>query len=120
MSKRILIIDDSPLQLEAMKDIVVKAGFDAFTAADGKEGLEKAKSIQPDLVVLDTILPESDGFEICRKIKEECDPSPKVIIVTGSIDAVDASKAKQAGSDGYTVKTSDFSELMDEINDVIK
>jgi len=120
MAKKILIVDDSPLQLEEMKDAVVKAGFDVVTAADGKEGLEKAKSIQPDLVVLDTVLPESDGFEVCRKIKEECDPSPKVIIVTGSIDAVDASKAQKSGSDGYTVKTSDLSELVNEIGNVLE
>ena len=71
MEKKILIIDDSEQDRMIMKRFLTKAGYDKIeTAQSGEEGLEKMASARPDLVILDTMLPGINGFEVCRKISE--------------------------------------------------
>ncbi|MFT5207166.1 MAG: DNA-binding response OmpR family regulator [Candidatus Omnitrophota bacterium] len=120
MAKKILIIDDSKLAVVMVKDALEKSGYQVLTAMTGEEGVETAKTQQPDLVIVDTVMPGLNGFEVCQKIKEQDGQNiPKVIVVTGSVDAVNASKARQAGADGYSVKTSDVSNILEEIRNLI-
>jgi DNA-binding response OmpR family regulator len=117
MDKKILIIDDSEQDLKIMKRFLKKAGYeDIITAATGNEGVEKARSEKPAMVVSDTILPDIDGFEVCRQIREAMGPeNPKIIITTGAIDAVNAVKARKMGADDYCAKTSDAAPLLENI-----
>lgn len=117
MKKKILIIDDNDQDRKIIERFVRKAGYeDVITAGTGEEGLDKTKTEKPDLIITDTLLPGTDGFEVCRSIRETHGAdNPKVIIITGSVDAVDAVKAKKAGADDYCAKTSDFSPLIDAI-----
>lgn len=122
MAKKILIIDDNKQDRMIMKVFLVKAGYEEVsTAESGEEGLEKAISEKPDLVVTDTMLPGIDGFEVCRRVKESQIPSePRVIILTGTIDAVDAVKARKMGADDYCVKTADGAHLVAAVKNLLK
>jgi two-component system alkaline phosphatase synthesis response regulator PhoP len=84
-------------------------GFEVITAGNGKDGVERAMTGQPDLAVIDTLLPDTDGFEVCRQIRSLA-PSEKIkiIVMTGSVDAIDAVKARRMGADDYVVKTMDM------------
>jgi len=114
MKKKVLIIDDNDQDRKIIKRFLDKAGFkDLIFAENGEEGVKKAKSEKPDLVITDTMLPGINGFEVCRQVKAIPGPAiPKVIVVTGSVDAVDAGKARSAGADDYVVKVSDLTALV--------
>ncbi len=119
MNKKILIIDDNEQDRKIMKRLLGKAGFrEIIMAENGEEGIKKAEQDKPDLVIIDTLLPGIDGFEVCGKIRKAQGPiTPKIIIMTGFVDAVDAVKARQMGADDYTVKTSDYSSLVESVQD---
>jgi two-component system alkaline phosphatase synthesis response regulator PhoP len=69
MAKKILLVDDDPDFLEAVSLILKLKKFDVVTAYDGTDGLKKAKSEKPDLIVLDVMMPEKDGYAVCRELK---------------------------------------------------
>jgi len=121
MAKKILIIDDNPGDQRLMKEFIQDAGIncDISFASSGTEGIEKVKALACDLVILDTRLPDIDGFETCRGIKGQKQENIKVIVMTGIVDAVDAGKAREAGADGYCVKTSDWSNLIETVKEFI-
>lgn len=121
MGKKILVIDDNKDDMLIIKRYLKEAGYESvITAEDGSEGVKKAREEKPDLVITDTILPDTNGFEICRQIREsEGKDKPKIIVITGSIDAVDAVKAKKAGADDYFAKSSNFSPLVEAVKNII-
>ncbi len=118
MGKKILVIDDSNQDRKIIKRYLNQAGYDEVVLArTGQEGVDMAGSEKPDVVVLDTLLPDFDGFEVCRRIRKEHNtPSLKIIMMTGAIDAVDAVKARKVGADDYTAKTEDCGPLVDAVN----
>ncbi|MBN3041260.1 MAG: response regulator [Candidatus Omnitrophica bacterium] len=118
MDKKILIIDDSEQDKKIMVRYLTRAGFDKIaTAENGNNGLQKFEAENPDIVILDTMMPDTVGFEVCKKIRElKGFQRPKIVITTGSIDAVDALRAKESGADDYCVKTSDCEPLLNAIN----
>jgi DNA-binding response OmpR family regulator len=122
MKKKILIVEDNEQDRKIITRALNKAGFkDVITAENGEEGVEKAKSEKPNLVILDTVLPGIDGFETCSRIRKTRDSkTTKIIITTGTVDAVDASKARSSGADDYVVKSSDFSYLLKGIKSLLK
>lgn len=117
MEKKILIIDDNEVDLLIVKRHLEHAGYqNIITASDAAEGVKKAIEEKPDLVISDTVLPDSNGFEICRQIREACGKdAPKIIIITGSVDAVDATLARRVGADDYCGKTSDCAPLLEAV-----
>lgn len=119
--KKILIIEDNEQDRKIMKRFLNEAGFEEILFAEsGEEGLNKAKSEKPDLVILDTLLPGMDGFQTCRQIREAHGPTtPKIIVTTGSVDAVDAVKARKAGADDYCAKTSDYLPLIEAVKKLV-
>lgn len=118
--QNILVIDDDPQYLRILSILLKKEGFTCIeTASTGEEGLEKMKAHCPAVVVLDTVLPRKDGFEICSQIKESWGERVKVILNTGVLDAVDAGKAKQAGADQYMAKTMDSKGIVDAVKTIL-
>jgi DNA-binding response OmpR family regulator len=77
---RILVVDDEPDILETLKYSLSKRGFDVNTAIDGLEGLEKAKRMPPDFMILDVMLPGCNGYEVSRMLKEWMDNDPEATI----------------------------------------
>ena len=111
MPKKILVIDDE----KNMRDLIAinfkGKGFDVITAANGDEGLKVFEKEKPDLVLADVVMPDTDGFDICRTIKKN-HPFTKVIVYTGNVDAVDASTARMVGADDFVAKTGDLNYLI--------
>jgi len=117
---KILIVDDNESDRKLFKVFLQNAGFkgEILMATTGEESLEMIQPHAPDLVILDTRMPGIDGFETCRGIKASAQTPIKVIMVTGLVDAVDAGKAREAGADGYCVKTSDGANLIETIKEI--
>lgn len=122
MPKAILLVDDSQTVITILRDIFEKEGYAVITANSGEEALEILKSKQPDVVIADTVMTGIDGFEVCRRIRGNASlqPPPKVIIMTGTIEAVDATKARSVGADDYCAKTSDFTHILSAVNELIQ
>jgi len=113
MARKVLIIEGTPAILEIMKDVFEGCGYSVSGALTGEEGLNKSVSESPDLVILNTILPDTDGFEICRKIKEKISPAGlKIMMVTRVAGTIDAIKARKMGADDYCAKTEDISHIV--------
>ena len=103
-----------------MKRSLMIAGYqNVIFAKNGEERLKVAGEKNPDLVITDTKLPGIDGFEVCRRIKSLSNGIPKVIVMTGHVDAVEAVKARQSGADEYCVKTRDTGILIETIKKVL-
>ncbi len=120
MAKKILIVEDEAQDQEIIKLSLIKHGYeDLIFASTGEEGIVKARSEKPDLVLVDTKLPDMEGFEVCRQIKKSEGLTAKIIVYTGCIDAVDVTKARLAGADDYEVKTEDFGKLLSAVKKLI-
>ncbi|MBL7081905.1 MAG: response regulator [Candidatus Omnitrophica bacterium] len=119
MPKKILVIDDEPVILTTLRDRLILDGYEVITAVDGNSGIEQAEKEKPDLIVLDIMLPDMDGHQVCRIIKGNKKSDAKIIIVTSKIDAIDAVRAKEAGADDFTVKTTGYAALVEAIKHFI-
>lgn len=118
--KKILVVEDSPTISNILKAALEQEGYLVITAETGEEGVKKAILEKPDLVIIDTLLPGIDGFEVCCQIRESLGSvNPKIVVTTSTIDAVDAVKARESGADDYTVKTSDLSPLIETVKKII-
>jgi DNA-binding response OmpR family regulator len=120
MERKILIIDDNEQDRKIMQRFLTRSGYsDIATAGCASDGLAMVNSYKPDLVVLDTMLPDMVGFDVCAKIREQYPGSNLLIVITtGSIDAVDALRARQAGANDYCVKTADCQPLLDAVRNL--
>jgi len=101
--KKILIIEDEATLQKALNDILQQEGFEVFSATDGLMGLEVAKREEPDLILLDIILPKMNGFEVLAKLKADNEITP-VVILTNLSDVNDVQKALDLGATTYLVK----------------
>jgi two-component system response regulator AtoC len=108
--KTILIVDDDPLILKTLSTHFSKSGYEVLTADDGREGLESYAESMPDLVILDIRLPDVDGLEALRRIRD-IDPKALVVIITAYDDMKTTVEAIKSGAFEYLVKPLDFLEL---------
>ena len=109
--KSILAIDDDRLIRQTFKNHLSGEGFDVHLAADGKEGVERFKELEPDLVILDINLPELDGLGVLKEIKA-VDPKAYVIMITAFDDMRTTIEAVKLGAFEYICKPIDYDELM--------
>lgn len=118
---KILVVEDHKDTRELLKYNLAAAGFDVAAAEDGGEGLERAKGFQPDLVLLDLMLPGMDGLEVCRKLKQ--DPGTAgvpVIMLTAKGEEIDRIVGLELGADDYVVKPFSPRELVLRIKAVLR
>lgn len=99
---KILLVDDEESIRKIVKQVLEKENFTVICAADGEEGWEKFQKEQPDLIILDVMLPERDGFELCRMIREES--TAPIIMLTAKSDIADKSAGFNMGADDYLTK----------------
>ncbi len=105
MAKRILIIEDDPAVLRATSYILEKEGYEVLTAMNGLEGLTKAKGENPDLLILDVMLPGIDGFEICHRLRDEAQTAQlPILMLSAKGQAADKSMGLQVGANEYLTK----------------
>ena len=114
-SARILIIEDEPVLLRALKDTFQSKGFDVTTAAEGATGLKAALEQNPDLILLDIMLPKVNGYEICRSVREEGLTMP-VLMLTAKGQEEDVVLGLNLGADDYVTKPFRARELLARVN----
>ena len=114
---QILIIDDSRLIVHVAKDFLTRNGHEVLSAQDGPQGLELAKSNLPDLILLDLVLPQMDGYEVCKKLKQDETTSIiPVIMLTSKSESGDKVRGLQIGAVDYVTKPFDEAELLARVN----
>ncbi|MCL1897111.1 MAG: response regulator transcription factor [Clostridiales bacterium] len=109
-SKKVLIIEDEKTISDIVRFNLTKEGFETESAYDGAEGLELALKNDPDLVLLDVMLPTMDGFAVCRKIREKS--NVPIIILTAKEEEVDKVLGLELGADDYITKPFGLRELI--------
>jgi len=110
---RILVADDSPTHLKLTSEPLIEKGYEVLTATDGEDALRKAESEQPDVAVLDVVMPKLNGFKVCRKIKSSPElKNIKVILCTSKNQESDKFWGEKQGADAYIVKPFNEEELL--------
>jgi two-component system, cell cycle response regulator DivK len=105
MTRRILVVEDNPLNLKLVRDVLQVAGYDVIEAQSGEQGLHAAKENPPDLVLMDLQLPGIDGTETLRRLRQDgLGPDIPIVAVTAFAMAEDRERAALAGFDGYVEK----------------
>jgi len=118
MDARILLVEDAPSIREVTAIGLRGAGFDVETAVDGAAGLERWRQLQPDLVLLDVMLPRLDGLEVCREIRRES--TVPIVMVTARGDTIDVVVGLEAGADDYVRKPFEMPELVARIRAALR
>jgi DNA-binding response OmpR family regulator len=110
MARRILVVDDEPTLRETLAEALEQDGLEVVTAADGKEALEQFRSASPDLMLLDLMLPQVSGIEVCRIVRRES--SLPIIMLTAKDGEIDKVVGLELGADDYVTKPFSLRELM--------
>ena len=118
MKNKILIVEDDPNILEALKYNLTKEGYDTLTAIDGVQALEVARASKPDLIILDIMLPKMSGFEVCRILRKEM--AVPIIMLTARDDEIDKVTGLDLGADDYMTKPFSMRELMARIRAMLR
>jgi len=118
---KILIVDDSPTQIESLRKTLMKHGHEAITAHDGDEAVNIAHDIHPDLILMDVVMPGLNGFQATRLITKKEDTQHIPVIMLSSKDQeTDKVWAERQGASGYLIKPASENDLMSVINKLLK
>ncbi|EMR06073.1 Alkaline phosphatase synthesis transcriptional regulatory protein phoP [Bhargavaea cecembensis DSE10] len=117
--KRILVVDDERPILTLLEYNLKQAGYDVITAADGEEGLQKAETESPDLIVLDLMLPKLDGMDVCRTLRQKGVDTP-IIMLTAKSDELEKILGLELGADDYMTKPFSPREVVARIKAVLR
>jgi DNA-binding response OmpR family regulator len=110
MDAKVLVVEDEPTLLETLEYNLTRQGYEVYTAADGLAALEVARQQRPDIVVLDVMLPDIDGFEVCRILRREM--NVPILMLTARADEVDKVVGLEVGADDYLTKPFSMRELL--------
>ena len=119
MNKTILIIEDNPGIQMSLMDELEAAGYRVYTAGDGNDGLNQIKEKNPDLIILDIMLPGLDGYEVCKKIRSEGNTTP-VIMLTVKNTEIDKVLGLELGADDYVTKPFSVRELSARVKTIFR
>jgi DNA-binding response OmpR family regulator len=118
---KILVVDDEPDAIELIKFHLKGAGYDVLTAVDGDEALKKARSLLPDLIVLDLMLPEVDGLEVCKILRRDQRISATpILMLTAKAAEIDRVLGLELGADDYVTKPFSPRELVLRIKKMLR
>jgi len=116
MAHRVLVTDGDPTALRFIENILEKDGYQVFTASNGVEGLKKAREENPDLIVLDVMLPGLDGFELCHRLRTDPKTAPlPILILSAKSREVDIATGLKVGADDYLTKPADPSAVVNKV-----
>lgn len=118
-SRRILVVDDERNIADVISIALRYAGYEVETAADGGAALEAVESFRPDLVVLDVMLPDLDGFEVAKRMRERADETP-IVFLTAKDTTADKVRGLTLGGDDYVTKPFSVEELLARIATVLR
>jgi len=119
MSKKILIVEDDPGIQLSIKDEFESLGYRVLTAANGEEGLEMVRKQNPDLIILDIMLPVLDGYEVCKKLRRDGDNTP-ILMLTVKDKEIDKVLGLELGADDYVTKPFSLRELAARVKAILR
>ncbi len=117
----VLVVEDSPAQREMITDLLRGSGLDVSVATDGVEALERIKSHQPDIVILDIVMPRMNGYELCRRLKN--DPRTQgvpVVMCSSKGEEFDRYWGIKQGADAYIAKPFQPTELVGTVKQLLR
>ena len=119
MAKRVLLAEDEPNIVESLKFLLGRAGFDVTVRMNGREALDAALTNPPDVMLLDVMLPEIDGFEVLSRLRAQGNgASPPVIMLTAKGQRADRERALASGADLFISKPFSNADLMRAVTDL--
>ncbi|MBL7977382.1 MAG: response regulator [Bacteroidetes Order II. Incertae sedis bacterium] len=120
MNHQILIVEDEPSIVITLEFLLKQKGFTPLIARDGNEAMIFLENHQPDLVILDVMLPGKNGYEICQSIRHETRlDRTKVLLLTAKGRVADVEKGKAVGADAYLTKPFAIQSLMDQVDQLL-
>jgi two-component system phosphate regulon response regulator PhoB len=121
MKPKILVVDDEPDAVELIDFNLKAAGFEVLTAEDGQTALNKARAAQPNLILLDLMLPKVDGLEVCKRLRQDPNTSAiPIIMLTAKTGEIDRVLGLELGADDYVTKPFSTRELVLRVKNLIK
>lgn len=118
MPQKILVVDDEPKIVEIVSAYLKRDGYQVIAASNGKSALDLARSGHPDLLILDLMLPEISGWDVCRTLRRESDVP--IIMLTARDEATDKVVGLELGADDYVTKPFDAKELVSRVRAVLR
>ena len=118
MSAKILVVDDEENIVDILRENLEREGYETIAAYDGKTALKLALSDDPDLILLDCMLPEMDGFDVCRKLRQET--LVPIIMLTAKSEEIDKVLGLELGADDYIVKPFSMREVMARVKALLR
>jgi len=115
----VLVVDDEPNIVELVRLYLSNAGYRVLSGADGREALQLVRTGKPDLLILDLMLPELDGFDVCRRLREDGNQIP-IIMLTARDDEVDKIVGLELGADDYVTKPFNPRELVARVRAILR
>ena len=118
MARKILVVEDDHNISDLIRMYLDKEGFEVYTAYDGGKAVELFRAVEPDMVLLDIMLPVMDGWSVCAKIRETS--RTPIIMITAKSEVFDRIQGLEMGADDYIVKPFEMKELIARINAVLR
>ena len=116
MGKRVLVVDDEPNIVMSLEFLMRRAGFEVGVARNGREALEALEGAPPDLLLLDVMMPEFDGYEVCERIRARSDwRGTKIVMLTARGREVERERGLSLGADAYVTKPFSTRDLVEQV-----
>jgi two-component system, OmpR family, alkaline phosphatase synthesis response regulator PhoP len=115
MTHRVLIVDDEPNIVTSLEFIMRKSGFETAVARDGQAALDEVERFRPDLVLLDTMMPRRDGYEVCQTLRASGWNDLKIVMLTAKGRDTEVAKGLAVGADSYVTKPFSTRELVEHV-----
>jgi DNA-binding response OmpR family regulator len=120
MRKKILVVEDDPDQLEVVRFTLKNAGYAIGTATNGIDALKKAQTVSPDLIIMDVMMPELDGFAVCETLRgNPATASIPVLMLTGLCSHISRLVAYESGATDYVIKPFDADQLVSKVEKLL-
>jgi two-component system alkaline phosphatase synthesis response regulator PhoP len=120
MTHKVLIVDDEPNIVTSLEFLMRRSGHATAVARDGDEALKVAGEFQPDLVLLDVMLPHRDGFEVCQQLRADGWTELKIVMLTAKGREAEVAKGLAVGADAYVTKPFSTRELVDAVAQLLE
>ena len=117
--RRILIVDDEPNIVTSLEFVMRRSGFETAVARDGEEALAEVERFRPDLVLLDTMMPRRDGYEVCQTLRSTGWDHLKIVMLTAKGRETEVARGLAVGADSYVVKPFSTRDLVAHVSELL-